>query len=75
MPNRKYKPTSSGRRHMTVSDFAEITKKKPLKALTEPIKKPCLRTLVTTVSTRLNTSGRNGADRSQPEWLRTPIRR
>jgi large subunit ribosomal protein L2 len=32
MPTKNYKPTSPGRRSMTVSDFAEITSKKPEKA-------------------------------------------
>lgn len=36
---REYKPRSPGRRGATVSDFAEITKKRPEKNLTEPIKK------------------------------------
>ncbi|MDP7033694.1 MAG: 50S ribosomal protein L2 [Planctomycetota bacterium] len=36
---KKYKPTSPGRRFMTVSDFAEITKTKPEKSLTVPLKK------------------------------------
>ncbi len=31
----KYKPTTNGRRNMTTSDFAEITKKKPEKTLLE----------------------------------------
>jgi large subunit ribosomal protein L2 len=34
-----YKPTSAARRHMSVSDFAEITKAKPEKKLTRPVKK------------------------------------
>src|SRR5512139_713479 len=34
-----YKPTSSARRHMSVSDFAEVTKSKPEKKLTVPVKK------------------------------------
>jgi large subunit ribosomal protein L2 len=34
MPVKSYKPTSPGRRDMTVSDFAEITRKHPEKALT-----------------------------------------
>jgi large subunit ribosomal protein L2 len=38
MPIRKYKPTSPGRRSMSVSTFEEITKKKPEKALVEPLK-------------------------------------
>ncbi len=37
---RKYKPTSAGRRHATVSDFADLTPKaKPEKSLLRPIKK------------------------------------
>ena len=39
MPIRKYKPTSPGRRSMSVSTFEEITKKRPEKALLEPLKK------------------------------------
>lgn len=39
MPVRNYKPTSPGRRLMSVSTFSEITKKKPEKSLTEPLKK------------------------------------
>src|SRR5512142_979395 len=36
---KEYRPTSPGRRHMTVSDFAEVTKSKPEKKLTRPMKK------------------------------------
>jgi large subunit ribosomal protein L2 len=39
MPVRRYKPTSPGRRFMSVSDFAEVTKKEPEKSLLEPVKK------------------------------------
>lgn len=39
MPIRKYKPTSPGRRNMSVSTFAEITKKDPEKSLLEPLQK------------------------------------
>jgi large subunit ribosomal protein L2 len=39
MPTRKFKPTSPGRRFMTVSDFAEITKAEPEKSLVESVKK------------------------------------
>jgi large subunit ribosomal protein L2 len=39
MPIRKYKPTSPGRRNMTVSTFDEVTKKRPEKSLIEPLKK------------------------------------
>jgi large subunit ribosomal protein L2 len=36
MAIKSFKPTSPGRRFMTVSDFSEIAKKKPEKGLTEP---------------------------------------
>ena len=39
MPVRQFKPTSAGRRFMSVSTFEEITKKKPEKSLLEPLKK------------------------------------
>ena len=38
MAIRKYKPTSPGRRSMSVSTFEEITKKEPEKNLIEPLK-------------------------------------
>jgi ribosomal protein L23 len=37
MPIRRYKPTSPGRRFMSVSTFEEITKAKPEKSLLEPV--------------------------------------
>src|ERR687883_224403 len=39
MPVRKYKPTSPGRRFMSVSTFDEVTKSEPEKSLLEPLKK------------------------------------
>jgi large subunit ribosomal protein L2 len=39
MPTKKFKPTSPGRRHMTVSDFAEVTRSEPEKSLVESAKK------------------------------------
>ena len=36
---KKYKPTSPGRRNMTVSTFEEITKKEPEKSLLAPLTK------------------------------------
>ncbi|NJM05148.1 50S ribosomal protein L2 [Candidatus Gracilibacteria bacterium] len=36
---RKYKPTSAGRRNMSVSTFEEITKKNPERSLLEPLRK------------------------------------
>ena len=51
MPIRKPKPTSPGRRFVTYSDYAEITKKEPEKSLTEGLKK---------------SGGRNARGRSNP---------
>jgi large subunit ribosomal protein L2 len=39
MPVKVYKPTSAGRRGMTGHSFDEITKSKPEKSLTEPLRK------------------------------------
>jgi len=39
MPARIYKPTTAGRRNMTVHSFAEVTKHSPEKKLTVPLKK------------------------------------
>jgi large subunit ribosomal protein L2 len=39
MPIRRYKPTSPGRRFMSVSDFEGVSKKAPEKSLLEPVKK------------------------------------
>ncbi len=39
MPIKKYKPTSPGRRGMSVSTFEEITRKTPEKSLLKPLKK------------------------------------
>src|SRR5213079_3300655 len=39
MPVRKFKPTSPGRRFMSVSTFEEVTKSKPEKSLVEPVTK------------------------------------
>lgn len=39
MAVKKYKPTSAGRRYMTVSDFADVTRSESEKSLTEPLTK------------------------------------
>jgi large subunit ribosomal protein L2 len=39
MPTRNYKPTSAGRRGMSVADFSEITKTTPERSLLEPRKR------------------------------------
>ena len=40
---KKFRPTSPGRRGMTGFDFKEITKDKPEKSLTKPIRKKAAR--------------------------------
>ncbi|MGC7880155.1 50S ribosomal protein L2, partial [Desulforudis sp. 1190] len=39
MATKKFKPTSPGRRFVTVSDFAEITAAEPEKSLIQPLKR------------------------------------
>jgi len=39
LPNRKYKPTSPGRRETSVGDFSDLTKKRPERGLTEGLSK------------------------------------
>jgi len=39
MALKQYNPTSPGRRFMTTLDFADLSKKRPERALTEPLKK------------------------------------
>src|SRR2546421_9668822 len=52
MPVRRFKPTSPGRRHMSVSDFAEVTKSKPDKALTMKLSKKGGRNNMGRITTR-----------------------
>jgi large subunit ribosomal protein L2 len=52
MPIRRYKPTSPGRRFMTVSTFEEVTKKEPEKRLTAPLKKSGGRNVHGRITTR-----------------------
>ncbi|MFP4435943.1 MAG: 50S ribosomal protein L2 [Chloroflexaceae bacterium] len=49
---RRYKPTSPGRRNMTVSTFEEITKKRPESRLIEPIRKKAGRNNKGRITTR-----------------------
>jgi large subunit ribosomal protein L2 len=49
---KKVKPTSPGRRFMTVSNFSEITKKEPEKSLVEPLKKRAGRSTQGRISVR-----------------------
>jgi large subunit ribosomal protein L2 len=52
MPVKKYKPTSPGRRDMSVSSFSEITKSKPDKSLLAPLPKRAGRNNQGRISTR-----------------------
>jgi large subunit ribosomal protein L2 len=52
MAIRKYKPTTPGRRDMSVSDFANITTDKPLKSLTRPNPKKAGRNANGRITTR-----------------------
>jgi large subunit ribosomal protein L2 len=52
MPVRKYKPTSAGRRNMSVSTFEEITKKRPESRLTVPLRKQAGRNNQGKITTR-----------------------
>src|SRR5688500_19043988 len=52
MPVRKFKPTSPGRRFMTVSTFEDVTKKTPEKSLLEPGKRKGGRNNMGRITTR-----------------------
>src|ERR687886_2157749 len=52
MALRRYKPTSAGRRFMTVSTFEEVTKSEPEKALTEKLTKKGGRNVYGRLTTR-----------------------
>ena len=52
MALKKYKPTSPGRRFMSVSSFEEITKSEPEKSLTAPLKKTGGRNVNGRITTR-----------------------
>ena len=52
MPVRKYKPTSPGRRQMSVSGFDEITRSTPEKSLLVPLKKTAGRNNIGRITTR-----------------------
>ena len=52
MALKKYKPTSPGRRFMSVSSFEEITKSEPEKSLTAPVKKTGGRNVNGRITTR-----------------------
>jgi large subunit ribosomal protein L2 len=52
MALRKYKPTSPGRRFMSVSTFEEVTRAEPEKSLTEPLTKKGGRNVYGRITTR-----------------------
>lgn len=52
MPVRKYKPTSAGRRNMSVSTFEEITKTEPERSLLDPLRKKAGRNIYGRVTVR-----------------------
>src|SRR5215469_13687736 len=63
MPIRQYKPTSPGRRGMSVSTFEEITKTKPEKSLTVRLKKHAGRNNQGKITTRHRGGGAKRAYR------------
>jgi large subunit ribosomal protein L2 len=60
---RRYKPTSAGRRNMSVSTFEEITKKRPERRLTEPLRKRAGRNNQGRITTRHRGGGHKRAYR------------
>ncbi|MDK2936730.1 MAG: 50S ribosomal protein L2 [Eubacteriaceae bacterium] len=54
---KKYKPTSPGRRNMSVNTFDEITKKEPEKSLLEPVKKHAGRNVYGRITVRHHGGG------------------
>src|SRR5580765_2268850 len=52
MPTRQYKPTSAGRRGMSVADFTDITKTTPERSLLEPRKRTGGRNALGRMTTR-----------------------
>lgn len=60
---RRYKPTSAGRKNMSVSTFEEITKKKPEKSLLEPMRKSGGRNTYGRITTRHRGGGERRAYR------------
>lgn len=52
MPVKKYKPTSPGRRFLVGVDYSNLTKKKPEKSLTKPIKKKAGRNVSGSITVR-----------------------
>src|ERR687883_132563 len=72
MPVKTYKPTSPGRRGMSVSTFEEITKPRPERALTEPMKKTAGRNNNGRITTRHRGGGHKRLYRVI-DWKRNKI--
>ena len=72
MPVKTYKPTSPGRRGMSVSTFEEITKTRPERALTEPLKKTAGRNTNGRITTRHRGGGHKRLYRII-DWKRNKI--
>src|SRR5258708_16110515 len=72
MPVKTYKPTSPGRRGMSVSTFEEITKTQPERALTEPLKKTAGRNNNGRITTRHRGGGHKRLYRII-DWKRNKI--
>src|SRR3981189_3691901 len=72
MPVKNYNPPSRGRRGMSVSPFEEITKTKPERALTEPLKKTAGRNNNGRITTRHRGGGHKRMYRII-DWKRNKI--
>src|ERR687886_2409637 len=72
MPVKQYKPTSPGRRGMSGYTFEEITKKRPEKSLTEPLKKHAGRNNQGKITTRHRGGGHKRLYRII-DWKRNKI--
>src|SRR5438045_1710631 len=72
MPIKNYKPTSPGRRGMSGSTFEEITKTKPERSLTEPLKRTAGRNNNGRITTRHRGGGHKRLYRVI-DWKRNKI--
>jgi large subunit ribosomal protein L2 len=72
MPVKVYKPTSAGRRGMSVSTFEEITKTQPERSLTSPLKKSAGRNNNGRITTRHRGGGHKRKYRII-DWKRNKI--
>src|SRR5215471_20055053 len=72
MPVKNYKPTSPGRRGMSVATFDEVTKTRPERSLTEPLKKSAGRNNNGRITTRHRGGGHKRLYRII-DWKRNKI--